>query len=430
MIQKKYNFIIQVILINLIIFVILPFNLVLDKSYNLRENLSFDIFLMSLNLFLVFSIIFILIIFLLNFLLSLINIKQKLIHNTIFFILVWTFFIGFFFPVTGEHDPFLSSFFSIRLRYIFLLKLFLILLIVIYITKKNYLKKFQFFFSLYILINLVFILFSILLYEKNESTKEIYKFGNKNLIVLSLDGISGFKIHKEININNNFKNELKDFKFYNNVTSAWPATVNSLNAELNSKVLKINDENLSKNILNDENIDAKVYGNYKHFMKNKENVVYRGKYKNYGNAYNINSFFQKVTTGTFSRWGTPIILSFFENYVFYSKFYKFFLNIISFDFNNENNPYTSGIHTRYMVHMNEFDLIFKDTVFDSSLSNTIRMYHFSFSHWPLRLDQNCKEVKKLNVELYQQEEIVIKCLALKISLFLNILKKKVFMIIQ
>ena len=85
-----------------------------------------------------------------------------------------------------------------------------------------------------------------------------------------MDGISGKEITNKIQEDDEFRKELQDFKLYNNVTSAWPATVNSLNAELNSKVLEINDQNLSKNILNDKEFNTIVYGNYKHFVNEEE----------------------------------------------------------------------------------------------------------------------------------------------------------------
>jgi len=425
MFLNKYNYLLQLILINLSIFIILPFNLVVDKSNNLKEYLSFDFFIQSFNIFIFFSILTVLVAYILKNFFSLDFLKKNnFVNNFIFFLLVWVFVIGFFFPVTGKHDPFLSSFFPIRFRYFLILKLLIILFITTFIIRKNLLKKFQFFLMLYLLANLMLILFNLIFYKNNQLFPEINKFGKKNLIVLSLDGISGLKINEEIEKNLDFKNKLKDFKFYENVTSAWPATVNSLNAELNSKVLKINKKNLDKNILNNKTRNTIVYGNYKHFINNKERVVIRGKYKDYGNSYDINSFFQLVTIATFTRWSTPLILSYFENTIVYSIYYKKILELISLDFNNKNNPYNQEINTRYMVHMNEFDLIFNDTLLDKDLEETIRMYHFSFSHWPLKLNENCKEVKSLKVTLYDQENIAIKCLIKKISYFLKVLQQK------
>jgi len=66
MFLNKYNYLLQLILINLSIFIILPFNLVVDKSNNLNEYLSFDIFILSFNIFIFFSILTVLIAYILK----------------------------------------------------------------------------------------------------------------------------------------------------------------------------------------------------------------------------------------------------------------------------------------------------------------------------------------------------------------------------
>ena len=104
------------------------------------------------------------------------------------------------------------------------------------------------------------------------------------LIVLSLDGISGLKINKEINLNNRFSKVLKDFKLYKNATSAWPSTMYSLNTELNGKVLKMSEKNLKENILNDESINTATYGVYGRFVIDPRKIVNRLNYKNYGRS--------------------------------------------------------------------------------------------------------------------------------------------------
>ena len=63
---NKYDYLLQLILINLSIFIILPFNLVVDKSNNLNEYLSFDIFILSFNIFIFFSILTVLIAYILK----------------------------------------------------------------------------------------------------------------------------------------------------------------------------------------------------------------------------------------------------------------------------------------------------------------------------------------------------------------------------
>ena len=417
---KSSGFILKnLALIFISIFFILPYNLVINHKLNEFYNLQLLFTNISL---LIFSLILItLITFGSLYFFPKIKKKILLLSN---FILIWIFFIGYFFPITGEHDPFLSSIFSIKLRYVILIKLTLILVFFLILEQKNFIHLLRKLILFYILINLIFIFYNFALNYQKTFFPKINIFGEKNLIVLSLDGISGKEITKKILEDNEFRKELEDFKLFNNVTSAWPATVNSLNAELNSKVVEINDYNLSKNILNDKKFNTIVYGNYKHFVNEGKRKVFRGHFKEYGRSYKLNSFFQKVTVGTFARWGSPLLLPIFENKIFYSKIYKRILDIIAFDLGQNDNPYNSGIHTRYMVHMKEFDNIFHQTKLDLDVKNVIRMYHFSFSHWPIRLNEKCEEVKSLDLKLTEQERVAVSCLSEKIKYFIRKLREE------
>ena len=52
------------------------------------------------------------------------------------------------------------------------------------------------------------------------------------------------------------------------------------------------------------------------------------------------------------------------------------------------------------------------------------MYHFTFSHWPIVINENCEEVRLLkNVNSNDQESIMIKCISKKIIKFLDLIKK-------
>ena len=97
--------------------------------------------------------------------------------------------------------------------------------------------------------------------------------------------------------------------------------------------------------------------------------------------------------------------------------------MISFDYDNDNNLFDKNTHTFYNIQSPEFDMIFNDTQFDSNIDKSIRMYHFSFSHWPVKINENCTEVKKLKDKMIYHEEIIIRCLIKKINIFLDSLKK-------
>ena len=56
------------------------------------------------------------------------------------------------------------------------------------------------------------------------------------------------------------------------------------------------------------------------------------------------------------------------------------------------------------------------------MNDTVRMYHFSFSHWPVLVNENCDEVRNMEADSFEHENIVLKCVAKKIIKFDNLLK--------
>jgi len=398
----------------------------LDSKNRLGEFVSYKILFSYINLFILINIITLIFFLLINFLTYRFNKKlNKSFFLFIAFIFLWVFFNGIFFPVDGTHGPFFNLNYTIRLRYILLFKIIFITFLVFYFEKSKYKKIFYTFISIYILINFLYIFSYVIIFNKVQNYSErIEFFGKNNLIVLSLDGISGLKMNKKIQSDEAFKNTLKDFKFYKNVTTSWPATRGSINAELNEKIIENEKDKRKENILNDENFNTIAYAAYGDFVNNDDLVVLPGRYKNYGKSYETNIFFQRVVIGSLGRWGTPYLVQFFLQKVVYLSNFKNLMNLISLEFSNQHNPFNHNIYTDYMVQLHEFDLIFDDTKYDKNLDNIIRMYHFNFSHYPVRLDENCNEVKELKIELYLQEEIAIKCISKKIIKFLNVLKKE------
>ena len=153
----------------------------------------------------------------------------------------------------------------------------------------------------------------------------------------------------------------------------------------------------------------------------KKKTVDRFNYKDYGRSHNVNIFTQKYLFASLGRWGTPYLINFLRP-IFYTKYYKYMIDLISFDFNNSNNLFNKDTHTFYNIQSPEFDMIFNETQFDNTIEKSIRMYHFSFSHWPVKINENCTEVKRLTEKMIYHEEIIIKCLVKKIKIFLNNLK--------
>ena len=132
--------------------------------------------------------------------------------------------------------------------------------------------------DLFLLLYILYLFSYVIIFNKVQNySKKIQFFGKNNLIVLSFDGISNLKMNKIIQSDEAFKNILKDFKFYKNVTTVFPTSIRSINAELNEKVIVSKHEN-KKNILNDKNFNTIVYGNpYSLFINNADHAVHWGK---------------------------------------------------------------------------------------------------------------------------------------------------------
>ena len=128
------NFKINLVFINLVIFVIFPFSLAnsLDYKYEIYTLISiFLIFAASSTLSIILFII------LKKILTNLIKKNNFYLEILVKFLLFWIFLTGIFFPVTGDHDPFLNLSLSISKKYEILIKIFLILLLFYFLEKKK-----------------------------------------------------------------------------------------------------------------------------------------------------------------------------------------------------------------------------------------------------------------------------------------------------
>ena len=156
-------------------------------------------------------------------------------------------------------------------------------------------------------------------------------------------------------------------------------------------------EDLSNNILNKKEINTLVYSTYKTALFDKDKGISDGEMLDYSNAFKLNSFFQTFLFGSIGRWATPVGLILVEP-IKYEKFYKNFIDLISFNTTDKINPY-DFIKTTTNVNLFEYDLIFDNIKYNKNLDKVIRMYHFIFSHWPITVNENCEEVKALDVKI-------------------------------
>jgi len=399
--------------LSLLLIVIIPLNLSRTNDYIYPLELFISLILVALILSLILIVFSILII----------SIPPKYNIYSVYsfivgFILLWLFVMGIFSPVTGIPGPF-SLDLSVRLRYIILFKVVFSFLFYFFLIKKD---KNNYFFRLiyfFVLINIIFLSLNIQNDYKNQNYKySLSEFGNKNLIVLSFDGISGHKIYEEVIKDKKLYKNLKDFKFYKNTVTGAPHTWPSIKLEINGKL----ENNYSNNILNQKDINTLVYGTYTSELSDKSKGDGRGLLQDYSIAFKVNTFFQDYIIPSTGRWGTPAAVILIEPLI-YTQIYTGFINLISFNNNNKPNPY-NFIKSSQNINLYEYDEIFDNTTYNENLDNVIRMYHFIFSHWPIKVNENCEGIKSLDdtISSYEHESIVLKCVSKKIIKFLNNLK--------
>ena len=396
--------------LSLLLIVTIPLNLSRISDYVYPLELFISLILIALILCLILIVFSILII----------NIPFK--HNVysfiIGFLLIWVFMMGNFFPVSGIPGPF-SLDLSVRLRYIILFKLVFSFLFYFFLIKKDKNNYFFRFIYLYVLANIIFLSLNIQNDNKNHNYKySLSNFGNKNLIVLSFDGISGHKIYEEVIKNKKLYKNLKDFKLYKNTVTGAPHTWPSIKIEINGKL----ENNDSNDILNQKDINTLVYGTYTTALSEKSKGVKQGLLQDYSIDFKVNTFFQNYIISSIGRWGTPAVVILIEPLI-YTQIYLDFINLISFNNNNKPNPY-NFIKSSPNINLYEYDEIFENVTYNENLDNVIRMYHFIFSHWPIKVNENCEEIKSLDdkISSYDHESIVLKCVSKKIIKFLNNLK--------
>jgi len=420
----KYNKILfnvlnlNLFIIALLIIVIIPLNF----SRNALSAYNLELFISLLSI--AFILGGVLIVF--SYLISIISLKfdiYSIFSSLVSFLLIWIFITGIFFPVTGGSGPFLNLSLPIEKKYEIILIGILIILFYFILKKKdkkNYFFRFIYFF---VLTNFIFLYINVQK-DNNENYKNnLNDFGKKNLIVLSFDGISDNKLYNAIINDENFNRTLKDFKFYKNTVSGAPFTSPSINIEINGKFIKKKSKNFYKNILNKEGLNTSVYGSYHDVVSDKNKTTKEGELQGYNINYKLNNFFQSYGIGSIGRWATPMGI-FLTEPLIYKEYYKNFINLVSRNDNNKLNPFDT-VNTKYLINLYEYDEIFDNITLNKNLNDVIRMYHFTFSHWPVSINENCEEVGPLDAaNSFEHEQIALKCISKKIIKFINNLKTK------
>ena len=298
----------------------------------------------------------------------------------------------------------------------------------ILLLKKNLKKIFLIYFSIILITNLVTIS---LKFQKPKESINLNTFGKENFLVISFDGISGNILKKLFDNTNSYQSNFKDFTLYSNYTTYFPATRFSLKSELTPQA----DLKVFKNkdlLINDQKIINKVYtyGIYNEFFLG-DNKIHQGSFFSKDRTFFLINFYRSYVLPSFSRWMTNFFYNKFENYYVNknNSFFVFITKILSFNFSIKddfiNEKYYNDIHR---ISLLELDEIFNTFSYDSDISTkNIYFFHFSFSHYRIRHDQNCNLIKYKDFKKFQSYDgnlAITKCVIKKMNFIIDKLKEK------
>ena len=422
--KKNYLFFSNSIII--IIFLVIPLNLITQNIEYLFPTLPqyFFIYLINILLFLTFN-------YLIYFLFKKF-LNNKIINNFLFFLLIWIIFNGLLFPFLGFVSELFELISNIRLRYRILLKILICLILFIFFTKsiflRNNLKKIL---TTYISILLVFGFISLITKYDKKNLVEFNTFGKENFLVVSFDGINGKILKKIINNNNSLQKNFKNFTLYSNYTTIFPTTRFSLKSELTStnELNKIKNEDLlinNKKIIN----NIYTYGIYDEFYLG-NNKTHEGSFFLNDKTFFLTYLYRQYIFPSFSRWMTVYFYNKFEKNIVRENIYLFinFTKFLSFNFkekkNFDFNKYKGDITNASLY---ELDYLFNSFSYDQNiLTNNIYFLHFPFSHYRITYDRNCNFVESTDRYKYQSyygNLEITKCVVKKMNFIIDKLKKK------
>ena len=380
-------------------------------------------------------------------------IKSNLVYF-LGFVCIWIFLSGFFFPtssLTGIIDPSSAGVNKRNLIIVILSSLIL----PYFLCKEKISKIFVYFIYFFLFINLS--ISCIEIFSKNKTNKInlnenlITNENNllrsaklnptNNILVISFDGISSLILEDIFLTNPKIKEVFKDFEFYNNIISQAPATTLSLAGELygNLEYKKISsDENLLINELNalpnilKETTDYFTFGDYNTFNNDNNRKILN--YINYQEKDNVIKILNNHETSleiyrySMSRFGTRLLVNFFDDLKFYlyKKFFKININNLDLKdkiFFHRGASFEKKTLTDIQIFKEFTEKIHVDNLPKNKIS--LRMFHFNFSHFPVDFDDNCNYFS-YNRKLFlinQNYESVKKETLCSIKLMSNFLKK-------
>ena len=250
----------------------------------------------------------------------------------------------------------------------------------------------------------IFFLLSFFNFNKHSNTENLdtISLGERNLIVISLDGIPGITFNRLIDTPENRK-FFKDFINYTNSFSHGLSTLESIFTELyggpNWKLIADKETDLHE--LN------KVFKEKNNFMKNSYT------YGSYNMASPQNSFkisFKESMLNSSRDKSLQLISSSFCSWGFCSlgKTYGNFWNYINKLFNRFSDE-------RFKGDLQDFNLILQ-SIEKTSTPRGVLMGHFIFTHTPVKFDENCSFVADRSIKQDEKSvDDITKCAILSIK---------------
>jgi len=266
------------------------------------------------------------------------------------------------------------------------LPIFLINLLASFVLSRS-LHKSQLFFKFTLLAALIgFLLLSFSNIKKFNHSENFdsLQFGERNLIVIILDGVPGINFNKLINTPEN-KKFFKDFINFENSFSHGVATYASIFTELyggpNWKLIAKTEDDLKElNKLfsekNDFTQNSYLYGEYKKFKS--QNSILLSPEKTTG-SNNLGQSIELISS-SFCSWGFCSLGEKFGNFSNYAA------KLIPYDFAR-----------RQSNNVEDFNLIVQSFE-KSNIPVKVFMGHFTFTHFPINYDRNCSYINSTFIE--------------------------------
>jgi len=291
------------------------------------------------------------------------------------------------------------------------LPIFLINLLASFVLSRS-LHKIQLFFKFILLAALTsFLLLSFSNIKKfaHPENFDSVQFGERNLIVISLDGVPGINFNKLINTPEN-KKFFKDFINFENSFSHGVATYASIFTEFyggpNWKLIAKTEDDLEElNKLfsekNDFTQNSYIYGEYKKIKS--QNSIVLAPEKTTGSNDLDQSI--ELVSSSFCSWG---FCSLGEKYGNFKKYAAKFL------------PY--GFETRQIKSLEDFNIIIQSFE-KSDIPVRVFMGHFIFTHFPISYDKNCSYIGSKFIEQNEKSvDELTKCAILSLKKVVTKLK--------